>query len=247
MTTILGFVAWTIVVGGLFWTDKLAKADQKYTCPLMVLLRGGVFTLLAYMGLLFWDIVIRVFVFNVIGYGNIHYFIAPLLLAAISGTIFIVGGAFTAPSKRTLVFFGLLVGISIYAFWFTSSMDVLYEPVLYTWGVEFVVTIVWILIRKLVKKPPFEEPVLWDWSAKFKRIFNPKVILGLWVVSFLELLFFLEGYSLFAGFEELNYWLWIFGTVAIAGLVLLLFRGVGRLRAKKSTRTDHLSHGSVNP
>ena len=113
-------------------------------------------------------------------------------------------------------------------------LDVLYEPFLYVWGIEFIVTMVWVLIRKLVKKPPFEEPVLWDWSARFKRIFRPRVILGFWVISFLELLFFLEGYSLFAGFGELNYWLWIFATIFLVAILELLYRGVGRLRGKKA-------------
>jgi hypothetical protein len=234
MVTILTFLAWTIIVGGLIWTDKLAKADQKYTCPLVVLLRGGIFTMLAYFGLLFWDVLIRVLFLGAIGYGNIQYFIAPLLLGAVTGTIFIVGGAFTAPTKRSLIFFGLLAGLSIYSFWFSNELDVLYEPFLYVWAIEFVMTIVWILIRMLVKKPPFEEPVLWDWSVKFKRVFRPKVILGFWVISFLELLFFLEGYSLFAGFGELNYWLWIFDVICVIAILVLLYSGVGRLRAKKA-------------
>jgi hypothetical protein len=152
----------------------------------------------------------------------------------LTGTVFIVGGAFTAPTKRSLIFFGLLVGLSIYAFWFSTDLDVLYEPFLYVWGIEFVVSIAWILIRKLVKKPPFDEPVLWDWSAKFKRIFRPKVILGFWVVSFLELLFFLEGYSLFAGFGELNYWLWIIGTLFVVAILALIYYGIGHLRARKA-------------
>lgn len=232
MTTILCFVSWMIVVGGLIWTDKIAKPGQKYTCPLVVLFRGGIFTMLAYYGLLFWDIVIRVLFLGVIGYANIHYFIVPLVLAAVSGTIFIMAAAFTAPTIRSLLFFGLLAGLSIYAFWFSNDLDVLYEPFLYVWAVELVVSIAWVLVRRLLKKRPFDEPVLWDWSARFKRFLNPHVIIGFWVISFLELLFFLEGYSLLAGYLEPNYWLWILGIASVVVLLMVFYRGIGRLRTR---------------
>ncbi len=240
-TTILGYVAWTIIVGGLIWAKKLSKVGERYTCPLVTGIRGGIFTLFAYFGLIFWEDFFNVLVLGQIGYGNIRYFLAPLLLAAVSGTIFIVGGVFVAPTKRTLIFFSLLVGFALYTYASGEGLDILYEPILYVWGIEFVTTVVWTLGRKLRKKSPFEEPVLWDWSNRFKRILNPKVILGFWVVSFIEMLLFLEGYSLFVGFEEINYWIWVLGTLAVAGFVVFLYRKINHRRIARSAQVEPLS------
>ncbi len=241
VTTILGYVAWTIIVGGLIWVKKLSKVGERYTCPLVTGIRGGIFTLFAYFGLIFWEDIFNVLILGQLGYGNIRYFLAPLLLAAVSGTIFIVGGVFIAPTKRTLIFFGLLVGFALYTYASGEGLDILYEPILYVWVIEFVTTVVWTLGRKLRKKSPFEEPVLWDWSNRFKRILNPKVILGFWVVSFIELLLFLEGYSLFVGFEEINYWIWVLGTLAVAGFVVFLYRKINHWRIARSAQVEPLS------
>ena len=180
-----------------------SQRDQSYSCPLIIMLRGGLFTVFAYFSILFMDTFVKIAILGVIGFGNIGYQLMPLLLALISAMIFLFAAVFNAPTKQGLVSFTSLIIFYGGFFWFNhltqfDESDGIYTPILYVFIIQIGMAVVSFLLRKSIKKEPLLEPPLWNISAKFKHIFRPRVILLFWLLATFELIAIFEGYSFFA-------------------------------------------------
>jgi hypothetical protein len=209
LTPLFGVLAGCVLIMSLFmgsiWAPKATKPGERYTCPLVVGFRGILFAALAYYGLLFWDAVIKVGFLGILGYGNFSYQLAPLILMAILGSFFLVGSAFTAPTRASLVAFGAIVIYSMYylqveALTFMGEDDskpIFYLPVLIDIVIVFIVEGVALLYRAIRKKRPIiEAKRLWDISTQFKRIASRRMYILLWVLFSVEFILEFEGLSL---------------------------------------------------
>ncbi len=200
-----GEVLMLFLLVGTIWWPKSTKPGERYTCPLVVGLRAILFVALVYYGLLFWDTVVKVGFFGILGYGNFSYQLAPLILLAILGTFMILGGVFVAPTRASLVAFGAIVIYSMYylevkAMTFIGedgSKTIFYMPVFVGIGIVVVVeglTLIYRAIRK--RRPLLETKVLWDISAQFKRVASRRTYIILWILFSVEFILEFEGLSM---------------------------------------------------
>jgi hypothetical protein len=200
---IMGWAIWTTILGGLFWTPKIGKQDQNYSCVIITFIRSGIFAAFSYWAMMFLDAFVKILLLGQMGYGNIGFQLAPVILALVSGIIIIFACVFSAPTKKGIITFAVIIGVYAYYFWSTGyeSLDEresIYIPLIYIFVTQIVIMILSLLIRKLLKKQPLVEPPLWNLSLKFKSILRPKIILALWIIYTIEIVSIFEGYSFFA-------------------------------------------------
>lgn len=200
---LINAVMWSLIVAGLAWAPKLAKANETYTCLLVVLLRSIFFTMFSYWGMIFLDSFVKIMFLGPMSYGNIGYYLSPMFLALISGIIVIIGCVFIAPTVKTLINFVVLQIVYGYFFWFTGytnlgERDGIYIPMIYIIGIEMMIGLCYIGIRYVLHKNPLIDNPLWNLSAKFKSIITPPVIIVLWILNVIEFISLWEGYSFFA-------------------------------------------------
>jgi hypothetical protein len=137
------------------------------------------------------------------GYGNLGYYLFPMIIALVSGLIFLWACVFTAPTKKSLLTFFFLVGIYGYYFWFTGSdqlgeKDGLVLPLQYGIAFQIIIGLLSLGLRKILKKTPILEPPLWNQSARFKSLITPGVMVLIWALTTSEVIGLFEGYSFFA-------------------------------------------------
>ncbi len=189
---------------GTIWWSKTTKPGERYTCPLVIGLRAILFVVLVYYGLLLWDAVVKVGFLGILGYGNFSYQLTPLILMALLGSFMIIGGAFVAPTRASLVTFGAMVVYTMYHLQVTTltftegeSKEIFYMPVLMNLAILFVVEGLALLYRAIRKRRPvLEARRLWDISASFKRIASRRTYIILWILFSVEWILEFEGLSL---------------------------------------------------
>lgn len=197
------WVMWTMAVGGLIWTPKLGQPDHKYTCFIITVFRSVIFVLFTAWSLLFVDSFIKSIFFGQLNYGAIDFYLAPMILALITAIIFIWGSVFTAPTKKSLLTFIFISGVTIYFLWISGNenwgeKDGLTTPLIYALVFHFGIGLISIIYRLLIKQDIFKDEPLWDQSNLFKTRINPRVILLMWTLVTIETVGFFEGYSFFA-------------------------------------------------
>ncbi len=199
-----GELLMTFLLMGSIWAPKATKPGERYTCPLVVVLRGLLFAILPYFGLLFWDTVIKVGFLGILGYGNLSYQLAPLILIAILGSFLLVAAAFVAPTRASLIAFGAIIASTLYyleAYVLTLPPDegeqVFYMPAIINIGIVFVVEGLALLYRAIRKRRPLlEGKRLWDISAPFKMLASRRTYIILWILFSVEFILEFEGLSL---------------------------------------------------
>ena len=195
-----GFVAWfvcTTVLIGAIWFRNSIKPKKRYQC---FIIKGGqviVFTAFAYFGLMFLDTVIKEAT-GLITTNNLNYHLAPMILLTIIAILILFGSVFNAPSIRTLISFGIAIGVYYYFFWISTSYSIfgmsgdllttgngmppIYIPPLYIFTILVILEIVVFIVR-VIRKPKvtrrswreswkdvlFNDKPLWDISAQFKE------------------------------------------------------------------------------
>ncbi len=190
---------------GTIWWPKSITPGERYTCPLVVVLRAILFVILVYFGLLFWDTVVKVGFLGILGYGNFSYQLAPLILIAVLGSFMIIGGALVAPTRASLVAFAAVVIYSLYYLEVESlsfvgedgSKPAFYIPVAVGISIVFAVEGLALLYRAIRKRRPFlEAKRLWDISTTFKRVASRRTYIILWIIFSIEWILEFEGFSL---------------------------------------------------
>ncbi len=194
-----------LLLMGSIWAPKATKPGERYTCPLVVGLRAILFPVLAYYGLLFWDTVVKVGFLGILGYGNLSYQLAPIILMAILGSFLLVGSAFVAPTRASLVAFCAIVIYTMYylqveALTFIGEDDskpAFYLPAVVSIGIVLVVEGLALLYRAIRKRRPLlVAKCLWDNSAQFKRVASRRTYIILWILFMIEFILEFEGLSL---------------------------------------------------
>jgi hypothetical protein len=201
--TILGWIIWTVILGGLIWAPKLAHADQKYTCPLVIGLRGLLFSVFTYWALISFDSLIKILFLGQIGYGNIGYYLFPVFLALISGILILIGSVFVAPTRKTILGFIFILIVFGYYIWGIGNSNLpelgsLFIPLVSLLVFEVILTAIYLFIRLIFKNRKIEDTPLWDISEKYKAFFRPKLILAFWIMYSIEIFLLFGGYSIFA-------------------------------------------------
>ncbi|HMF33294.1 MAG TPA: hypothetical protein VKK79_17850 [Candidatus Lokiarchaeia archaeon] len=235
------FVAWfvcTTVLIGAIWFPKASKPGEKYQC---FIVRGGItiiFTTFAYFGVLFLDTVIKEAA-GIITPNNLNYHLGPMILLAIVAILILFASVFNAPTVRTLVSFGAVLGVYVYFFWFSDAlldneMKPIYIPPLYILAAVAALEVA-VLVVRAIRKPHvttkpwrecwqemlFTDEPLWDLSARFKRWISVKVWVVLWVLFSAEFILDFNGYSLLSWVPGAYiYWA---GILIVAGLLLGIF------------------------
>jgi hypothetical protein len=201
---IIGFISSVLLVIGSVWFSRANKPDERFNCPLAAGIRALIFSVLTYYALLMFDVIIKVGFLGLVGYGNIQYHIAGLILFGILGTVILIGTVFTAPTVKTIITFILDMGIYIYYLWFNfaegfsdSEYAFIWVPIPYFLAVPFIIEILWILIRTITKKRPvFEEKLLWDNTQKFKKRINIRFYIIILALFYAEFILNFEGISM---------------------------------------------------
>ncbi len=198
---ILGVVFTLVILVVVVWFDKALKSDENYECPLVVGIRGLAFGGLAYIGLIFLDIVLKMLIVLPTKPNAWPYHLGGLILCTVFSMFLLFGAVFVAPTWKTLVTFGLMLGIFHIYFQLAITMDNLADVVNYFNGI-FVVWVVQIAltgIERLLNQFNLisEAKPLWNLSGWFKQTLVKPVLIGLWLLFVVELILRTQGFALF--------------------------------------------------
>jgi hypothetical protein len=207
--SLIGLLLSIFLIIGTVWFDWV-KPSNSILYIVFQGFRGILFSIYAYYGFLLLDTVLKIGFFGIISYSNISYHIGSLILMVIFGVMIMIGTVFSAPTKKTIIIFGFLIGISIFFLWTSAGnmilaseeKSIMYKPVSYILLVTIAVEAVWDTIKFLLKRNPFDNKRIWDFTENknFRRFFNIKVYFILWILFSIETLLKMEGMGLF-------YWL----------------------------------------
>ena len=117
---------------------------------------------------------------------NLRYYIVPIAISLVIGSLYLIKIVFLNPTKVSL-----LIHISV----------IVYIIVVYVWVIQSYMDIVFLLVPlflfplQWVKKLR-TQPLLWDIRTKFFKIFTPKLNIILWIIVFVEVFLQYNGYSL---------------------------------------------------
>ncbi|MHA1819669.1 MAG: hypothetical protein ACTSU2_04330 [Promethearchaeota archaeon] len=200
----LGFFITMFLMVGLIWFEKIKKPREKYNCPLILGLRGLLFSAFTYWGILMWDSVIKIAFFGGLSHGNLNFYLASLILMAVLGSLLIIGSVFTAPTLKTLIVFTFALIISIYQLDINPEIifnqqerAILFSPIITIIEFQIIVEVLFdLLYYLLMKKNPLKIKPLWDMSDKFKKFMSWKIYLLLYILFSLEAILKMEGFSL---------------------------------------------------
>ena len=133
-----------------------------------------VFTAFAYFGLMFLDTVIKEAT-GLITTNNLNYHLAPMILLTIIAILILFGSVFNAPSIRTLISFGIAIGVYYYFFWISTSYSIfgmsgdllttgngmppIYIPPLYIFTILVILEIVVFIVR-VIRKPKVTRKIM---------------------------------------------------------------------------------------
>ncbi len=187
------------------WAEKAHVPGERYTCIIVKGLRAFVFMVLTSFGLLFWDTVIKELFLGVFGYGNVMHWLGELVLLAFLGVAFIMAAAFVAPSRKAIMTFAVMTIAFVYVTYFYFPAEPLEEEMtllfaaLYTLLAGFMCQASLATAHGIYLKARRSERLdtpLWDISSAFKRFFSRKVVIALWLLTFLAFVLSFEGYGL---------------------------------------------------
>ncbi len=190
-----------LLSGYFFWAPKARNPEKLYNCWLVLGLRGVFFVIGCYLGFIFLDTSIKILFLGVYGYGNISFHITSCILLLVLGIELIIGAVFVAPTLKSITTFIVMLTLFIYYFEINQvvvheDLDKIFIPMFYAIAFLIIITLIYEIYRKL-KTKGFEDKELWNFERKFKRIFNWKFNLILWILLSIEIILMIEGYSLF--------------------------------------------------
>ncbi|GAB4323501.1 MAG: hypothetical protein Kow0069_28660 [Promethearchaeota archaeon] len=210
-TIIAGFVLQTALLVGYAWFDKSRDPDAKYQCWLVRGAQAVAYATFAGFGLTFFDTAVKVLLLGAYGRQVAWYFVPACVLTSVVAVEYVVGGAFVAPSRKGLASFAAMLVAFLFVFEYylpaTRSGDrtlyVIHVAVgLVALAALSLVEGVWKLATRgrgrggagggggKQRGPP------WDLSARFKRVFSPKVNAVLWALLTVEVFLEVAGYTL---------------------------------------------------
>ncbi len=202
-TTLIAFLTQAALIMGYLWFDKLKEPTAKYDCPLIHGGRALAFCFFVGFGLVSLDSTVKVLILGVYGRTAILQHVAGCILSSVVAVIYIIGAVFTAPSRKGIATFFVMVGTFLFMYEYYipnhGDTDIPYYFLHIFVGFGFLL-ISWIgeqIVRKFISGESFPEGVLWDKSEKFKRIFSWKVHLVLLALLATEVLLNQSGYSFF--------------------------------------------------
>jgi hypothetical protein len=201
-TCLIALVLQTSILIGYTWFGKLRHVEEEgYKNYLVTGIRALAFATFSFFGIIFWDTAIKTLFCGVYGYGNIMQFIAASVLPMVLGTIYILGGVFTAPSGKGLLSFFIMVGMFVYTFDYRYSV-LLEEEIIWIFVPLFIglgSLLVFELITKLVSligRRKIEDKPLWNIKTKCKVFFSLKLNIIVWALIMAEVALNQSGYSL---------------------------------------------------
>src|SRR6056297_885191 len=184
---------------GVIWLDKFPKVDANYKHPFWKGIRGIIFMVFTYWAILLLDSIVKILFLGELGYGNINYHITPLIFGIIISTVIIMGCVFNAPTIKTLLAF---VGISIYSIYYlevlievgeSGEMDAFFAPLLGNLYILLGINLVFFGYEKITGK---RFKPLWNYSSRFKEIFDIKFYIVICLLVATEVILRCEGWSL---------------------------------------------------
>jgi len=213
LLVIVGTVACWLLLWGRIWGDKQNKTGEKCNCPLTLLIRAGYLTIMGYLGVFLIDGVFKMYLTDLLVYGNIKYILSASILCTGLGIFLIIGAIFIAPTWKTLVSFGVMLAAALYIEITSISnpdleyTDLLLYPLAITLGVQILLTIGDLVYNALKRKDrtrislkEFQailSPPLWDKSSKFKKRVTTRWYLVIYAVFVVELILLFEGMTFF--------------------------------------------------
>ena len=198
---IYAFIFQSVILSGyLFWIPKVRKAEKSFNCWLVLGLRAIFFVIGCYLGFIFLDTSIKILFLGVYGYGNFTFHITSCILLLILGVELIIGAVFVAPTLKSITTFVVMLTFFIYHFEIEQvvvheDLDKIFIPMFYTFVYLLIVTLIYEIYRKF-KPEGFEDKELWNFERKFKKIYNWKFNLIMWILISTELILMIEGYSI---------------------------------------------------
>ena len=197
----LMFSALSGIIIGTVWFHKARVPDVTIIKLMLEGLRGLLFSLLTFFSLVFLDTVFKYSFIGILSTGNWSYHLAIFILTTIVAFIILFGTVFTAPTVKTIVNFIIILSITIYSMWFSDEYlegqtNLLVMGIKYILITVLLVNLIWTLFQFILRKDPLEQRKLWDYSAKYKKIFRLRVFVVLWILVNIEVILIFEGLGL---------------------------------------------------
>ncbi|MBD3185356.1 hypothetical protein GF325_00900 [Candidatus Bathyarchaeota archaeon] len=202
----VGYIIQTMIMIGFIWFKKTRDPSLKYKNGIMASLRVIPFGLMLAFGLIFIHAFMEIVIFGSYPYGAWMQTFPSAFLALICGVEWILAAVLVAPNVKTLITASTVSGI-FFTYVYVAmplSQDV--------WNVFNIVIILigiylfhgmLVLIERiaLIVQPRFTgDRKLWDISMRFKKWFNWKTNLIIWVLLTMEFMCQIAGYSLITVF-----------------------------------------------